>query len=232
MCVNIAPGGEVSLVEGGPGSPLGTCKSYIVSSSPGVLVECIDDNGNPSFVRLLSFFPSDGSTVVTSQFCEEVAVPPPPPTPEEAWRAVPSPEPAISINPVELGATGIETWLWGATAESVSVSVTVRGYTVTGTATPTQWRWNMGGTAGTSNPAPELRAGRPGSAADPAVRYTYETKGTYRLTHEVVWSGSFTVSGWGLAGLTLDAGVIIVTSSRDYPVAEIRSVRLSPAGSG
>jgi hypothetical protein len=159
-------------------------------------------------------------------------VPPPPPTPEEAWQAIPIPEPGININPGERGATGIETWLWGSSAEPVSVTVTVRGYTVAGVATPTEWRWNMGSVAGSSNPSPSLRSGRPGSPGDPAARYTYETKGGYTIAHQVEWSGSFTVSGWGLPGLTFDAGAILVESSRTYPVVEIRSVRLPPDGSG
>jgi hypothetical protein len=171
---------------------------------------------------------------VNNLFCEAVTgvpiVPPAPPTPEEAWRAVPIPQPGININPGELGATGVETWLWSSAADPVSVSVTLRGYAVTGVAAPTEWHWNMGAMAGTSNPPPGLRAGRPGSPDQPAVRYTYETKGGYTITHQVEWSGTFTVSGWGLPGLTLDAGAIVVESSRPYQVVEIRSVRLPPDG--
>jgi hypothetical protein len=145
---------------------------------------------------------------------------------------MPIPEAAVNINPSELGATGVETWLWGSSAEPVSLSVTVRGYSVSGVAAPTEWRWNMGSSRGTANPPTDLVAISPGSPAHPAAGYTYETKGGYTVTHQVEWSGTFTVSGWGLSGLTLDAGTIVAEATRPYDVVEIRSVRLPPDGSG
>jgi hypothetical protein len=242
VCVNVAPGGEVTpenvAAPGSDdsGSPLGTWRSLPLSPVDG-LWPCVDANGNPSNWWVLSFFPNDRSQPITNElFCEAESgipvVPPAPPTPEEAWQAVPIAEPSININPDGLGATGIETWLWGSSADPVSVSVTVRGYTVTGVASPTEWQWNMGSISGTSNPSPALRASTPGSSQAPAGRYTYETKGSYTITHEVTWSGTFTVTGWGLPALPLNAGIIVVESSRPYQVVEIRSVRLPAEGSG
>ncbi len=228
MCINIAPGGDVTPVADGPGADLGTWSRVAHTANPtGEQTECTDANGNPSTLWILTFYPNDMSQPIsTTKYCLEPQVPPPPPTPEEAWSAAAVPEPAINISPSSLGATGIETWLWGASAAGVPVSVSVRGYTVSGVAAPTEWRWSMGATERTSNPPPDLRASVPGSPDQPAARYTYETKGSYTITHHVVWSGTFTVSGWGLAGVALDAGAIIVETSRPYPVAEIRSVRL------
>ncbi len=232
VCVNVAPGGEVTPFGGGPGSPLGTWSTFPYDVGETQPLSCFDAQGNPVVAWVLVFYPNDpAQPPVSTNYCQEPALPPPPPTPEEAWRGAPIPAPAVNINPGEEGATGIESWLWGAPAAAVPVSVSVRGYTVSGVAGAAEWRWNMGATEGTANPAPDLEASRPGSPEAPAARYVYETKGAYSVTHRVVWSGSFTVTGWGLDGLVLDAGIIVVESTRPYTVIEIRSVRQTPGDS-
>ena len=63
-----------------------------------------------------------------------------------------------------------------------------------------------------------------GTAEQPAVRHTYETKGSVVVTVETVWHGVFTISGNGLIPRTVDLGRLPLTATVVYPVAEGRSV--------
>ena len=83
----------------------------------------------------------------------------------------------------------------------------------------------MGNMAGTRNPDPHLPSTRAGSESDPAVTYTYETKGGYTVEMTVTYDGGFTVAG--PYGVTMNAsiGAITVTGSRAYDVIEVRSAR-------
>ena len=140
----------------------------------------------------------------------------------------PLPDPAWGINPVVNGLTGLETWLWDPNGgASVTATVTLRGYTATATARPLRYEWRMWqrGDTPNVNPSPVVTATTPGSEAAPAARYMYETRGDYTLTHTVVWTGTYTFTGPGVAA-TADLGTTTRSSTRPYHVISVRGARV------
>lgn len=190
--------------------------------------------GRPYFSELVNT--DTGAVVSTSQQqgCEMpgVADPPPPAPPSvaEARDRTPLPAPAWGVDPQGDGMVNLTTLLWDPTgAGGRDVSATVRGWTVTTHAEPQAWRWTMAkpdepGPASQTNPNPVVSASRPGSAADPAARYTYETAGDYTLTLRVSWVATYTFSGNGVPPQTVPLGTIVRSSSRTYHVAQLRPV--------
>lgn len=181
---------------------------------------------------------ASGVVLSRAQGCSPLAVPggpavtapPPPPAPPTAAEArslVPLPAPAFGVSPIGIGRTGLPTWLWDSNGVSPrSATSTIRGYTVTSTARPIRWSWDMAdtGPASVSNPPSVIISTRPGTEADPAGRYTYETLGEYGLRLTVTWGGSYTYSGNGVASVTSDLGTTTRTSTRGFAVGEIRPV--------
>jgi hypothetical protein len=64
---------------------------------------------------------------------------------------------------------------------------------------------------------------RPGTPEDPAVRHMYETKGVWPLSLEVSWSGSYTVSGYGVS-FAVDGLSVAGSDTLEYQVIEVRGV--------
>lgn len=147
---------------------------------------------------------------------------------EEVWRRVPLPEPGVGINPANIGLTGLTTRLWDADPSPRSATAILAGYTMTATARPVQWEWRMwqAGDTPNINPDPQVSSSAPGSSEQPAATYTYETPGDYTITTTVVWAGSYTYAGPGLAPQTVDLGTTRQTSVRSYRVASIRGARV------
>jgi hypothetical protein len=149
--------------------------------------------------------------------------PPPPPVPQpptigEIWRAVDLPVPAIGVNPSDRGVTGLETWLWTATPDSVVIDVTIDGFVVTGTARVVGYRFDTGDGA-------VIDAAGPGTETEPAARHTYETKRTYDLHVETVWQADAVMDGPDLtAPVRVDLNQAVVRSTRSYQVVEVRSI--------
>ncbi len=85
---------------------------------------------------------------------------------------------------------------------------------------PTRFHWETGET---DRPGHLLSSGVPGGAEAPAARWTYETKGAYRLYVQAVWEGTWTFTGWG-ASASGTLATIRATGARDYVVNEVRSV--------
>jgi hypothetical protein len=144
---------------------------------------------------------------------------PDPPTIGEIWDAVALSPPQIGVSPGDEGVTGLETRLWAANPRTdVGVSVTLDGFTVTGTAHLVGYRFDFGdGDATTTSTA--------GSAAVPAARHVYETKGAYALRIAALWRGQFEMTGPGIATpVPVDLRTAQLTTTRNYRVAEIRSV--------
>lgn len=85
--------------------------------------------------------------------------------------------------------------------------------------------WTLGAPGEGLNPDPYRSSTTPGTRESPAASYTFETKGTYTVTHTVTYDGSFTVSG--PFGISVAAGVgdITVTASRTYNVIKVRGAR-------
>lgn len=154
--------------------------------------------------------------------------PPPPPTAAEVRDLTPLPTPAWGVSPIGTGLTGLETWLWDSNGSAGrTVNVVIRGYSVTSNARPTRWTWDLAdaGPASRSNPPSTLSSSVAGTATSPAVRYTYETPGGYRIRLTVTWGGSYTYAGNGVGAQTVDLGTTTRTATRDYQVTEVRPVR-------
>jgi hypothetical protein len=147
---------------------------------------------------------------------ESPVVPPAPPTREELIEAAPIPDPVINRNPSTRGLTGLASWFWASIGTTVDASVTLRGWTVTGTLGAGTLTWDTGDGG-------RYQTTTPGTADAPAVEHVYERKGTWPVSVNVAWSGSYTVSGYGtsytVGGLTTEG-----TTSLDYEVVEVRSV--------
>jgi hypothetical protein len=154
--------------------------------------------------------------------------PPPPPTAQEVWTQVPLPEPVLAMSPEGNGLTGLATWLWSSDPGPLTAQTSIRGYTATARATPVRWVWTMWkpGDTPNLNPDPRVESTAPGSAANPAATYTYETRGDYTVTLTVWWSGDFTFSGYGVSQRQ-SLGDTSRSASRSYHVIEVRSVRVS-----
>jgi hypothetical protein len=139
----------------------------------------------------------------------------------------PAPPCAVGEAP---GLTGLETLLWidPAPPPEVTVTVNIRGYAVTSRARPVRYNWRMrqdGDTDSTRNPNPIITTTSPGSEEAPAARYRWETKGDYRVSLAVVWQGSYTFSGFGVAPRTESLGPVTGQPEvAPYHVIEARSV--------
>ncbi len=142
--------------------------------------------------------------------------PPAPPTPTlptfgEAWASAHLPAPVVTLDPARRGITGLETRISTAGPTTVVIDATIRGDTVVGTATLDHYEISVDG--------------QPPTVADHG-HYTFETKGDHTVAVGAVWRGTATVSGpdVGPARPPLDLGTATITSTRTYPVGEVRSV--------
>ncbi len=194
---------------------------------------------------------SDVETVVGPGRCVDLAAEaksrriaalPPPPAPTVAElvaiaRVKISPQP-VTVSPDHGGITGMQTWFWYEGPQEVTVAATIRGYATTATMRPTTYSWNPCSsytppddkprtrprgcrTVSSTTPGREPPADSNGDQA--AARFTYETKGTYDISMTVVWEGTWRFSGHG-ASASGELATVRVTSTRTYPVEEIRAV--------
>ncbi len=133
------------------------------------------------------------------------------PTFAEAWNRVQLPPPAITLDPANRGITGLDTRISTSGPTTVVIAATIRGYTITGTATLDHYAISVDG-------QPSTNAAR--------GHYTFETKGNHTIAVSAVWHGTAEITGPDLPiGVpTIDLGTATITSTRNYPVNEIRSV--------
>ena len=237
-CDNQVPGGPP--VDGGgggsggssEGSPLGRWFVWTNDIVPDPVSPCPADpvTGLVPQRRYLQFLPTGDPAGVRTvdNWCPptDVPIPPPPPTPAELRGLAQAPAPTVNLSPNARGVTGLAVHLWADPPTPVVVGpLVLRSWSVTGRADTTKWEWSMGDMAGTRNPDPYLSSTRAGSESDPAITYTYETKGGYTVETTVTYDGGFTVTG--PYGVTVNAGIgaITVTGSRAYDVIEVRSAR-------
>src|SRR4051812_22505629 len=141
------------------------------------------------------------------------AAPPPlpqPPTYAEAWRAAQLPSATIMTDPATRGITGVDTRIWATGPHSKSIDAVVRGYRIVGTATLDHYTIGVDG----------------GATQDAGSgHYIFETKGNHTIVIGAVWHGSATLTGPDLAPVLLpDIGTATLTSTRAYPVNEVRAV--------
>jgi hypothetical protein len=144
---------------------------------------------------------------------------PPVPTISEIWRAAMReiPGPGLGVNPRPVGLTGLETWLWYEGPSEVGVNTGIGPWTVTGTAYLKEVTFDMGD-------GESVTGTRPGSEIDPAARFIYETKGTYRITVTARWEADLVLSGPGIPGRATPIGSAVLRSEHDYRVREVRGV--------
>jgi len=144
---------------------------------------------------------------------------PPVPTIGEIWRAAMRDitEPAIGLNPRPTGLTGLETWLWYEGPHELAVSAGIGPWTVTGTARLTEVTFDMGD-------GDPVTASTPGSEAEPAARFVYETKGTYDIEVTVRWTADLVLTGPGITARPTPIGSAVLRSTERYPVQEVRGL--------
>jgi hypothetical protein len=133
------------------------------------------------------------------------------PTFGEAWNRAQLPAPTVTLDPATRGVTGLDTRISTAGPVIVTIAATIRGYTITGTATLDHYEISVDGRA----------AANAGTG-----HYTFETKGNHTIAISAIWHGTATLTGPDLPGglPVVDLGTAAITSTRTYPVNEIRSV--------
>lgn len=146
----------------------------------------------------------------------------------QIWDSIPLPEPAWGLNPAPNGLTGLPTWLWDPRGGApVTATVDLGGFTATATARPVRYEWKMwtASDGPNSNPPPVVVATVPGTEAEPAATYTYETKGDFSVTQTVTWAGTYTFTGPGVNDV-VDLGTTTTSAFMTYHVVEVRGTRL------
>lgn len=141
-------------------------------------------------------------------------LPPDPPTVEEVWDSMPIEPAQIRISPSTRGLTGLTSWFWADDPGTLEAGATIRGWGISGSAAVDEWRWDVGEASYTSSSA--------GSEQDPAVEHLYEVKDTYQVSVERTWTGSYTLSGYGVS-YTVDGLSTEDSAAIDYQVVEVVS---------
>ncbi len=142
---------------------------------------------------------------------------PAPPTIGEIWAAAGLPGPSLGLSPLGEGVTGLDTWIWGASPNTIQIAATIDGYTITGSAHVARYTFDTGdGTTYDSVGS--------GNADNPALLHMYERTGTYPLSIAAVWTATVAISGPGFAARPTPIGEALETGTYDYPVVQVRSV--------
>ena len=185
-------------------------------------VHCYGLEGRQIYMRLIDRLTNE---VIDERFrCPPPAtgglpeLPSVPPPPSAVWDKVPLPAPEVRVNPGPGGLTGLETYFWYDQPVTQSLQLELDGFITTIDARVVRLRWRTGD--GT-----ELTSTVPGSPTQPAARHVYETKGSYTVTLDVTWSGTYRFAGPGLDPITVPLGERTFSGQAVYPVAEIRGVR-------
>jgi hypothetical protein len=183
---------------------------------------CTGADGRQEYMRLIDRVTNQ---VVDSRFrCPDPTVhalgdfPPVPPPPTAVWEQVPLPAPEVKVNPGPAGLTGLETYFWYDQPTTANLQLNLDGFTVTVNARMVRLRWRTGDGA-------ELTSTVPGDPSHPAAKHVYEAKGTYTVTLDVRWSGTYSVAGPGFDPITVPLGERTFSGQATYAVAEIRGVR-------
>jgi len=144
---------------------------------------------------------------------------------EQARDEVPTPSPALHMNPpADKGeVTNVETWLWidPSQWQPVTASASAGNVTVTTTATPDHVVWDMGNgdTVTCNGPGAPYDTSRPAADQSTDCGYTYrrssarESDGRYHVTatvyYQVAWTATGVAAGGALAPITRSSTVAI-----------------------
>ena len=126
-----------------------------------------------------------------------------------------APQPRLAIAPGRIGLTGLESYFWLAEPVApITATAAVRGIRVIAEAAPAHylWRFEPGADLMTNDPGRPWTESRPGN-----IGHTYETKGHYDVSVEVVWRARWRIG----TGAWRDLGFFSTLDSRPYPVQEI-----------
>jgi hypothetical protein len=178
-----------------PGNPLGGIEYHIVGTAPNGAVVA-------DYRACVPIQATGGTPTVAL---------PQPPTLGETWRAARLPTPVILTDPGTRGITGLDTRIWTTGPNTKTIAAAIRGYRIVGTAILDHYTISVDG-----GPAQDAGTGH----------YTFETKGPHTIAIGAVWHGTATLTGPDLnAPVVLpDIGTATLTTTRTYPVNEIRSV--------
>ncbi len=148
-------------------------------------------------------------------------VPAQPPTIGEIWQTAAIPNPSLSISPPNEGVTGLDTWIWTSSPDTVTINATINGWSVTGIAS--RIGYALDGTDGADGDGQIRYSAVGGSIEQPAFNVVFQTKGQRDLRIASRWTANLSMSGPGLPATPTDLGTATLTTQTIYPVAEIRS---------
>ncbi|HEY3832857.1 MAG TPA: hypothetical protein VGO03_11225 [Acidimicrobiia bacterium] len=141
-----------------------------------------------------------------------------PPTIGEIWRTAHIPDPPLELSPPDDGVTGLATWMWSSSPDTIAIDATLDGWTVRGVARRAAFVFDAGDGDGGA-----VQRGSGGSEGAPALTHMYERKGTYRVAVGTMWTATVAMTGPGLEARATSIGTAWLTVSGDYPVIEVRS---------
>jgi hypothetical protein len=139
-----------------------------------------------------------------------------PPTIGEIWRTAHIPDPPLELSPPDDGVTGLATWMWSSSPDTIAIDATLDGWTVHGVAHRTAFVFDAGDGGA-------VQRGAGGTEGSPAVAHMYERKGTYRVAVGTIWSATVAMTGPGVVARPTSIGSAWLTVSGNYPVIEVRS---------
>jgi hypothetical protein len=130
--------------------------------------------------------------------------------------------PDIKVAPDGVGLTGLPSYFWLAQRpQPISATAGAGGITVTAEAYPTQYVW----TFGDGGDLVTTTSGRPWTRDVPGnIEYTYETRGRYDLSVEVIYQARWRVDG----GPWQSLGFFSTSDLRTYPVRQVVAVLVRP----
>ncbi len=129
--------------------------------------------------------------------------------------------PNLKIVPSRVGLTGLDSFFWTDPPRPIQVTATVPGLTVTAEARPRQYVWGFGDGARRTT----TRPGRPWTRRhNGTIGHTYETRGSYDVTLEVVWEARWRAGTreWRYLGYFTTA------DSANYPVRQVIALLVKP----
>jgi hypothetical protein len=130
--------------------------------------------------------------------------------------------PDLRIAPGEIGLTGLPSYFWLAVSpQPITATASAGGTTVTAQAFPVQFHWVF-------DDGEDLitqSSGRPWTKELPGnIEHTYEARGQYNITVEVLYQARWQVNG----GPWQSLGYFTTSGSRDYPVRQVVAVLVKP----
>jgi hypothetical protein len=130
--------------------------------------------------------------------------------------------PELKVAPDGVGLTGLPSYFWLAQRpQPISATAGAGGVTVTAEAYPTQYVW----TFGDGEDLVTTTSGRPWTRDVPGnIEYTYETRGRYDLSVEVIYRARWRVDG----GPWQSLGFFSTSDLRTYPVRQVVAVLVRP----